>query len=80
MNSEKISISHLFSLLIIFWYENYFSNYQIPFLTIPIFIIAPITSLSCQFFDRFNVNMDLVFHENTLVECHQNNGNQFVQQ
>lgn len=80
MNSEKISISHLFSLLIIFWYENYFSNYQIPFLIIPIFIIVVITSLSSQFFDVFNVNMDLVFHENTLVECQQNNEYQFVHQ
>lgn len=76
MNSEKISISHLLSIVKYFWFKNYFINYKISFLTIPFFLIAFITSLSSDFFDVFYGNKDLVFHENILVIIQQNNGNQ----
>lgn len=71
-------ISILISIVIIIWCKNYFGKYHLPFLTIPFFIIVNIISLSTKSFDVFNVNMDFVFHENTLVGLQQNNWYKFV--
>ncbi len=66
-------IAILISVVITIWCKNYFGKYHLPFLTIPFFIIVNIISMSTKSFDVFNVNMDFVFHENTLVFLNQNN-------
>ena len=71
-------ISILISIVITIWCKNYFDKYKLPFLTIPFFIIVNIISLSTKSFDVFNVNMDFVFHDNTLVYLEQNSWYQFV--
>lgn len=71
-------IAILISIVIIMWCKNYFDKYKLPFLTIPFFIIVNIISLSTKSFDVFNVNMDFVFHENTLIYLNQNKWYQFV--
>ena len=71
-------IALLISIVIIIWCKNYFDKYKLPFLTIPFFIIVNIISLSTKSFDVFKVNMDFVFHENTLVYLKQNNWYQLV--
>jgi len=71
-------IALLISIVIIIWCKNYFGKYHLPFLTIPFFIIVNIISLSTKSFDVFNVNMDFVFHENTLVGLQQSNWYQLV--
>ena len=71
-------IALLISIVIIIWCKNYFGKYHLPFLTVPFFIIVNIISLSTKSFDVFNVNMDFVFQENTLVGLQQNNWYQFV--
>ena len=71
-------ISILISIVITIWCKNYFDKYKLPFLTIPFFIIVNIISLSTKSFDVFNVNMDFVFHDNTLVYLEQSSWYQFV--
>lgn len=66
-------IAILIAVVITIWCKNYFGKYHLPFLTIPFFIIVNIISMSTKSFDVFNVNMDFVFHENTLVFLNQNN-------
>jgi murein DD-endopeptidase MepM/ murein hydrolase activator NlpD/urea transporter len=66
-------IAILIAVVITIWCKNYFGKYHLPFLTIPFFIIINIISMSTKSFDVFNVNMDFVFHENTLVFLNQNN-------
>lgn len=66
-------ISILIAIVTIICCKNFFGTYHLPFLTIPFFIIVNIISLSTKSFDVFNVNMDFVFHDNTLVELQQNN-------
>ena len=71
-------ISVLTTIVVTIWCKNYFSKYHLPFLTIPFFIIVNIISLSTKSFDVFTINMDFVFHENTLVTLKQNTWYQFV--
>lgn len=71
-------ISLLISIVIIVWCKNYFDRYYLPFLTIPFFIIVNIISLSTKSFEVFQINMDYVFHENTLVALKQNYWYQIV--
>lgn len=71
-------ISILTSLVVIIWCKNYFDKYKLPFLTIPFFIIVNIITLSTKSFDVFHINMDFVFHENSLVDLKQNNWYLFV--
>lgn len=71
-------IALLISIVVIIWCKNYFGKYHLPILTVPFFIIVNIISLSTKSFDVFKVNMDFVFHENTLVGLQQNHWYQFV--
>lgn len=71
-------IAILIAAVIVIWCKNYFDKYKLPFLTIPFFIIVNIISLSTKSFDVFRVNMDFVFHENTLVALEQNRWYQFA--
>lgn len=71
-------ISVLISIVVIVWCKNYFHNYKLPFLTIPFFIIVNIISLSTKNFEAFHINMDYVFHQNSLVALQQNDWYRFV--
>lgn len=65
-------ITVLISIVVIVFCNNYFSKYHLPFLTIPFFIIINIISLSTKSFEVFHVNMDYVFHQNTVVGFREN--------
>lgn len=66
-------ISILISIIVIVWCKNFFDRYHLPFLTFPFFFIANIIALAVNNFDVFKVNMDYVFHQNTLLTLQQNN-------
>ncbi len=71
-------ISILISIVITIACKNYFAKYKLPFLTIPFFIIVNIISLSTTSFGVFNINMDFVFFDNTLVALQQNSWYRFA--
>ena len=66
-------LSVLLAIVIIVWCKNHFGKYNLPFLTVPFFLIVNIISLSTKNFDVFHVNMDEVFHENTLAALRYSN-------
>lgn len=65
------AIATLISIVVTIWCKNYFDKYQLPYLTIPFFIIVNIISLSTKTFEVFTINMDYVFHDNTLIDLKQ---------
>jgi urea transporter/murein DD-endopeptidase MepM/ murein hydrolase activator NlpD len=71
-------ISVLIAVIIIVWCKNFFDRYHLPFLTIPFFFTANIIALAVSNFEVFKINMDYVFHQNTLVSLQQNSWYQWV--